>query len=677
MKRNQRIARRSSARRMRVPALIVGVLLVASACAPTETPNNGGSTPLMNFCDFWEKVEEAPPAADSAVAVKDDVVALAEDTTVTGSDCTAPTAKVELEKAVLAEGTEVLAEQKENSTEKVAAVTGSEIGSGEAVLDNVELSALSAEISPYGITIRGNVRITLSGVTSTIGFVGTLSNLDNWSISLSSSALTIPGITTTPVVFSGTLAVANGVPSLTLKARATSAKIGDIQISGAEIDVFASPNSGVSAKVSGTLKVGPSTVSGKVDVMFDPAGSLVSAKADVAAHLVGTQADGKIIDLTGNVKLDGNATKTVASFSGSGVLGDMVINEANGSLTLETNKATFVGVLDVAQGDNYLRFNGSIVWDGITAYTPFLTLEGAGEISGTLDDGQRVSVAGTMSAEMIGNQLRSVVTGNFQIGTLKASGRAIVEMNGHTTTLEVDATLTNAGFAASLTGAVQITDGRTELVQLDASVNGALDLGDVTLTGANMSIRSTYGNPLDIKFSGGIKVGSRANLSGSIAASIGPDGQLLSLQGNVSGSLALDSWGLINFSGSIIATVDQVTISGSGGILLTNFPAGLTLNGSLTSSLHSPTWSLTGSAKFRIGPIEIASARIKLSQTAGMQATRAGFYFRIIGIPTYFEGDFYLKPAGGCDHVNLTGGSFLARPILRSVLPDAIGCPVY
>ena len=185
MKRNQRIARRSSARRMRVPALIVGVLLVASACAPTETPNNGGSTPLMNFCDFWEKVEEAPPAADSAVAVKDDVVALAEDTTVTGSDCTAPTAKVELEKAVLAEGTEVLAEQKENSTEKVAAVTGSEIGSGEAVLDNVELSALSAEISPYGITIRGNVRITLSGVTSTIGFVGTLSNLDNWSISLS------------------------------------------------------------------------------------------------------------------------------------------------------------------------------------------------------------------------------------------------------------------------------------------------------------------------------------------------------------------------------------------------------------------------------------------------------------------------------------------------------------
>lgn len=632
---------------------------------------------MAKFCEFWDKVEQTPPAADNAVAVKDDVVALADNTRVAGDACTAPAARVELGGAVLAEGKEVPSEQDNPSSEKVAAVTGPEIGSGEPVLDNLELSALSAEISPAGITIWGNVRITLSGVTSTIGFTGTLSDLDNWAISLSSSAFTIPGITTTPAVFSGTLSVSHGVPTLTLKARVTAAKIGDIRVSGAEIDVFASPNSGVSAKVSGALKIGPSSVQGRVDVAFDPAGALVSAKADIAAHLVGTQVDGKVIDLTGTVKLDGNSTKTVASFSAQGTLGDMVVHEANGSLELETNKATFVGVLDIEQGNNYLRFNGSIVWDGITAYTPYLTLEGAGEISGTLDDGQRVAVAGSMSAEMIGGQMRSVVTGNFQIGTLKANGRAIVEMNGHTTTLEVDANLTDSGFAAHLAGAVQITDGRAELVQLDASVDGTVNLGDATLTGATMSIRSTYGSPLDIKFSGGIKIGTRADLSGSIAASIGPDGTLLSLQGNVYGSMSLDSWGLINFNGSIIATIDQVTVSGSGGILFTNFPAGLTLDGSLTSSLNSPSWSLTGSARFRIGPLDIASARIKLSKAAGMQATRAGFYFRIIGIPTYFEGDFYLKPAGGCDHVNLTGGSFLARPILRATLPGAIGCPVY
>jgi hypothetical protein len=59
-----------------------------------------------------------------------------------------------------------------------------------------------------------------------------------------------------------------------------------------------------------------------------------------------------------------------------------------------------------------------------------------------------------------------------------------------------------------------------------------------------------------------------------------------------------------------------------------------------------------------------------------MRATRVGFYFSIIGIPTYFEGDFFLKAGGGCDKVNITGGSFLAKPILALVLPGVIGCPV-
>ena len=90
--------------------------------------------------------------------------------------------------------------------------------------------------------------------------------------------------------------------------------------------------------------------------MFDKAGALVSAKADLSAHLVGTQAGGKKIDLHGSVKLDGNAHETAISFTGSGIVGDLVVNEANGSLTLATNKATFVGVLDVAAGRRRVRF---------------------------------------------------------------------------------------------------------------------------------------------------------------------------------------------------------------------------------------------------------------------------------------------------------------------------------
>lgn len=666
--------RRTRATRLSAVALSLSLLGgVTAACAPTTPPP---PTAQQQFCEFFEKVNDQEPTEDQAVLVKPEVVAFAEDATVTGSTCTDSNARVALDGAVLAEGTEVPVEQGTASTETVAAVTGEEIGADEPVLNNVELKALSATIGVNGITVTGNVAVTLSGSTSTLGFVGTLTNLENWSVNLSSSGLIIPGITTSPVVFNGTLKVTNGVPSLALTALASSVKIGDIAVTGATLNFAASPTTGVSANVGGTVKIGPSTATGNVAVAFDQAGALVSAKADIAARLRGTQAGGSQVDLTGEVHLLGNATETAISFTGSGIVGDLVVNEANGSLTLATNKATFVGKVDVAQGNNYLRFNGSIVWDGIQAVSQ-LILEGGGEYSGTLADGTTVSVAGTMSSEIIGGQVRAVVDGNFKIGTLKAAGQAVVNISGATTTLEVDADLVDAGFAARLSGAVIITDGIAETVQLDASVNGTLNLGDLSVTGANLSIRSSYGSPLELKFAGSFKVGSRANLTGQASASFGPNGTLIAMDGDMVGQLQLDSWGVANFSGRIIVSPEQVNVTGRGSIATTNFPLGVIIDGSFTSSRTVPTWSLSGSGRLRIGSLDIASARITLAQTAGMKATRTGFYLSIIGIPTYLEADFYMNAGGGCSKVQLTGGSFLARPIASLILPGIVGCPVY
>lgn len=664
----QRLGSRSAAVALAF-ALVAG--MAASCTTPTTPPASN-----KQFCDFWDKVEEAPPTADQAVLVKTDVVALAEETDVTGQECTDAGAKVDLDGAVLAEGEEVPEKLEEPDSPEIAAVTGDEIAAEKPVFQNLKLKTLSASIGANGITVRGNVAITLSGVTSTIGFTGTLTNLDNWSIGLSSTGFSIPGITTSPAVFSGTLRVVNGVPSLQLSASASQVKVGDISVSGAAITVAASKATGVSASVAGTLKIGPSTASGTVQVAFDRAGALVSAHADIAAHLVGHQAGGKMIDLTGTVKLDGNKNETVVSFTGSGIVGDLQVNAANGTLTLATNKATFVGVLDVASGNNYLRYNGSIVWDGITAYTPFLTLEAGGEFSGTLDDGQTVKAAGDISTTIIGGQMRTVLTGSFQVGTLKAAGTAIVETNGPTTVLYVDGSLVGAGFDATLTGSVVIDGGRADQVTLDATVNGTVDLGDATLENATLKVRSTYGSPLDLSFTGGLKVGTNANVSGSVDASFGPNGTLLSLNGQMTGSLQLGSWGLMNFNGSVVAGPDQVTLTGSGAVSTINFPLGINFNGTFTSSMHNPTWSLDGSARLRIASIEIASARMRLSHTDGMRATRAGFYFRIIGIPVYFEGNFYMKAGGGCDKVDITGGSFLMRPALALAMPGVVGCPV-
>ena len=665
------------ARGARFSAIAAVLAVLAGSC--TTAPGGGGGTPptLEQFCDYFEEVAAEEPDPEEAVLVKDDVVAMAEDTTVVGSDCTDSNAMVDLDGALLAEGEEIPSELDNPQSEPVAAITGEEITAGEPVLENVSVHALSASVGRYGIRLTGNVRVTISGVTSTIGFTGTLLNLDNWSVGLSSSALTIPGITTSPVTFSGTLSSSYGVPRLSMSANASHVQVGDIEVTGASVDLTASPATGVQASIGGSLKVGPSTATGTVEVDFDKAGALVSAKADIAAHLVGYQAGGDTIDLQGTVSMEGNADETVVSFTGSGVVGDLVVNAANGSLTLAPNKATFVGVLDVQQGGSWVRFNGSIVWDGITAYTPFLTLEAGGEYSGTLADGQTVRAAGSVDTTVIGGQIRTVVTGDIEVGTLKASGSAIVEVNGHSTALYVDADLVDAGFDASLDGAVVITDGLAEQVSLNAVVNGTVDLGDASLTGATLSIESSYGSPLEMSFSGGLEIGSNANLTGSADAIFGPSGTLLSLVGQMNGSLMLDSWGLLNFSGSVVASPEQVTLTGSGGVSTINFPLGINFNGSLTSSLTTPSWSLNGSARFRIGSIDIASARVRLDSAAGARVIRGGFYFSIIGIPVYFEANFNVLPAGGCSSVEITGGSLLARPLLALALPDVVGCPVH
>lgn len=648
---------------------------VLASCVPDPTPP--GPTPTQKFCEFWDKVDEAPPSTDAAVLVKDDVVALAADTTVSGDECTDAGAKVKLDGAVLAEGEEIESKQ-DQSDGKVAAITGGEIGAGEPVLDNLKVQTLSAEIGVNGITLKGNVAVTLSGVTSTIGFVGTLASLENWSINLSSAGLTIPGVTTSPVVFNGTLKMSNGVPSLSMTALASAVKIGDISVTGATVKLDASPVTGVSASVSGAVKIGPSTASGFVDVTFDKAGALVAAKAEIDAHLVGSMTGGKKTDLTGSVKFEGNAEETAITFKGSGIVGDLLVHEASGDLTLQTNKATLNAKLDVADasGTNYLRYNGTIVWENGLAYTPYLMLEGGGEFSGTMADGSTVSVKGTLSTEVVGTQLRAVVTGDFKIGTLKANGRAIIEQSGATTNLIVDADLVDAGFTAKLEGAIIITDGVIEQVHLDAAINGSLSFGDLTLNGATFSLRSTWGSPIDISFAGGLKVGTKADLTGSVKASFGPSGGLIKLEGQLTGSLLLDSWGIVNFNGSVMATSEQVALSGQGGVYMTNFPLGINFKGTFVSSLTQPSFSLMGEGRFRIASIDVASARLTLSQGVGMKATRVGFYFNIIGIGTYFEADFYMKPTGGCSQVTITAGNFIARAILKGILPGVVGCPV-
>jgi hypothetical protein len=661
-------------------AVAVAMLVVVGLVTSCTTSGGGGTAPPpanQQFCEVWDQVAEAP-TPDSPVLVKDDVVAQGEDSDLVGSNCNTNGARVDITDAMVAEGELVPSEQSANAPPTVA-VTGQDISNGAPVLENVTFRNFNLGIRLVNfqlvISLSGEVAVQFSGTVSVLFFNGTLTDLNNWSIGVSTPGLSIPGMTQAPIRIDGTLASSNGVRTLELSASTQAIKVGDAQVRNAEIDLLANDFTGLRAYVGGSIEVGPSLATGSLTVQFDSAGTLVSIEGGVDAHLVGQLPDGKPADLTGRVSLVGNSALTSASFSASGVLGDLNIVEANGELSLSPNNASFTGVFDANQSGTIVRLEGSVVFESGNAFTSTFTAHGNGTISGTLPDGQFAKVSGTVGLTVINGVTHAQITGAIKLGELEATGNAVITQNGPVTTLDITGNIARAGVNASITGSVTINNGQATLIDIDGTVSGNLVLGDTTVQGAQLSVDST-GGPITVKVSGNAKVGTKANLSGNLDATVGPDGSLISLKGNLTGSMALDNWAIVNFSGSLTATPERVTVNGSGRISANSFPVSVLFAGTFTQALGSGDWSFDASGRLRLGPFDVASARLNLRPSQGMKATRVGFYFTFVIIPVYIELDVYMTPSGGCDHATVVGGSFLAQPTARLLLDGPMGCPV-
>jgi hypothetical protein len=665
-------------RRHRVPPYAAVLALLGALLVPacSTQPGSGGGFDQQAFCDLWSSVQAQPPTSDSAVQVEPGVVALAQTTSMSGDTCTAPSSKIAFGDAVLAEGDTVPSERGDATSDPIAAVSGEEVSPSAPVLENVSIRSLSATIDRNGIGVRGTVGLRISGVESQIGFVGSLRDVRNWSVSLSSGALTIPGITTGPATFSGTLASTNGAISLVLTATVPSARIGDVTVTGTTLTLRASSAAGVEIAVAGSIAVGPAVASGTLYVQFDRAGGLVIARADIDLALSGIQADGSRIDLAGKLDVDGNAQETVATFSATGSIGSLNVEQASGTITMSPNQAVFDGFVDIGQGPNAVRFDGSIVWDGQVAYAPFLTVEAAGQYSGTLENGQNVSVHGITQTTIVDDQLVTTIRGDFELGTLRATGQAVVDANGDTTELTVDAQVADAGFDAHITGRVVMTDGVAQLVDLDAVLQGTATIGDLQLSVGHLAITTSKGHPLDITFEGAVRIGDTATLNGDAEVVFGPDGTMMSVIGDFGGEVHLGKWDMDDLRGTLQATPEQVTVTASGSLRLSTFPVGVGADVTLTSSLTRVDWQLVGDGHLILGPLDIAHARIRMGGDGDLYAVRMGAYVRLGLLDIYVEGDLHLLPSGGCDHLQLTNGGPVVKSIIRNRLPDVLGCPV-
>lgn len=646
---------------------LLGAVVVS--CAPTAP---SGPSASEQFCDFWDRVEQDPPSVDNAVLVKDDLVALAETSALQGERCSDPGARVELDSAVLAEGEELPFEEGNAQSALLTVVTGDQLAATVPVFDNLTLSSLDATITPSGISVRGSVDIRISGTTSSIGFVGTLRDLDNWSVTLSSGAFSVPGITTSPAQFVGTLRSVGGVPSLSLNAAVTSARIGDVSVSGAGIALSISPIEGVSASVTGTISVGSTTVNGSVDVEFDRRGTLVAAHADLGIRFQGFLPGGNRVDLAGQLVLDGDAEQTVASFSGSGVLGDLNVNAVNGSLLIEPGRATLIGVLDVDQGGIEVRYNGTVEFDGQNVSLLNLTLAAGGEFSGTLRNGQIVSAKGTVTADVSGGQIVTTLAGEFRFGNIRATGTAVVETDQFTTRLFVDAELDVPGLDATVEGLVVLADGRVERVSLEATVQ-RLTLRNVTVTSGTLTLRSDVGSDLLVQVAGALRVtasGVSVDLNGTVSVAFDGDGALSRLAGRLSGSASIKGWDLRNLSAEFSANSVTTTLGGNLTVTTANFPLAIPLDISMSApGFDSPDWTIQGSGPVRIASLNIGRADLRLRPD---DDTMHAFNATVRYLAYNYKVQLRLKASGGCRELRLSGGEPVARLILVEVLRDQI-----
>ena len=672
--------------------------LVAAACVSCAPGGPGGPpSATAKFCEVWAEVQETPPTEDEPVLVTDDVAATAEETTTVGSACTGPNAAIQLDGAMLAEGEEVATaaedapaalraasaegtDPEDPDDEPKVALGAERVSAGARLLDNVSVSVLSAELRPSGIRLTGNVHVRLDGVRSTIGYVGTMRDLQNWSISLSSTGLTIPGISSTPVVFSGRLEVSHGTPSLSLTARATEVRVGETQIKSAEIALHASPTTGVDATVTGDVTIGSSSVAGTVAVAFDHTGALVSAQADLALQLSGRQANGSRIELDGTVQLHSDPDTTVVNFDATGNIGNLQVHAAAGKLRLEGKKATFDGVVDLVDGANTARVNATIIFDGNAAHIVRLDGEAAGEFSGTLPNGDHVSVSGQLSTEVIWGVSRTVVTGRFTIGTLEASGRAVVEKVGVRTTLEVDAQVNMPELSGRLLGSIVIEDGRAERVALEARVN-SLALESLTVKDALLRITSSNGGRLEFEVDGTLKVHAgevTGELDGEITANFDRDGRLTLLEGHVDITESLDLGGFKLYDGELqlTATPQRLTVSIVAGLSFTKWVS-LIAGGTLSIYDGDPTWYLEGTGgQLTLVPLIVVLPleRFSVTPLEGLRALRVGLWHQQLLRMRYLEVDIKMAPDGECQLIDIRRGAIVPRLGLKAALGDH--CPV-
>jgi len=302
--------------------------------------------------------------------------------------------------------------------------------------------------------------------------------------------------------------------------------------------------------------------------------------------------------LSGNLNLGAGTSNTVQMNSAAGAIGSLTSGSGNDTITIDGGSVT--GAISTGDGDNSLTINNTD--SSIGSYTGGSDVDTVvskgGDINGAISTG--------LAADSVTLSLGSKVTGDVTLGPDSASSDGNDQ-------LSLD--------ASSITGNV-ITGSAADLVSVlnTSTITGDLTTGSdgdsydgadsITVTGTSSSSKSVI--------TGSITTGADADSVSFTDATIGGDGQSLSLGSDNNGLDGNDSLGATGTE--ITATI--TTGSGSDSVSLTDS----TVIGSVTMGANADTTvgntdTLTLDASSITGNVDMGSGADTVTLTNGSSIT--------------------------------------------------------
>lgn len=607
--------RRLHPTRIMACTVVAAFALLGAACVPDSGTGGGTTTTTTTttipsrdlLCEFWNVGTPDPrtPEIERVPYVYQldaDTVLTAPAVEKNGADCTGRDSQITMYQASIVSAKMYLPKTNSQFPDGDEVRHKPEaypltLSAGQAQAPSIEIESLVISIDWTGLHIRGRLKATLNGAVSLINFSGDFQDLENFRVALSSPALSVPGVTTSPVSVTGEFTRTNGLNAINFTGRAPEVVLGDLTVTNASLDLTATTTSGIQADVRGRLAVGSNSSSVALTAKFDNTGQLVDLDGSLQVRLESTTSSNEPVVVDATMTINGSVDEIRATFAGSGVLGTSTISSAGGSIQVAAGgDVTLDGYFNLSSGGVTTKFEGQIHF-GPSGAVESLSAVAAGTYTGRTAAGELVDVRGQLTTTVVNGSATVTIDGTLKVGTLAGTVSGTVVSSGEVTTISLAGNVVAGTIEAGVAGSVAFDGNELTSLQLNGSLNRPADVGGVEVQGQV----AITGNSAGLSFTvTGLFRSATVDVSGSADIQLDAAGGIRRADVQARGLIRTSDFEMGAFNGVVRIRPDQVLAMGS----MTVVGPGLLLgnaNGYLIDDGHNPMLVLQGQGLIQTG----------------------------------------------------------------------------